>query len=119
MEQSIMANLIYTQRHRVCIIEDEHSSANDGLTNVVCHSPMDPWCWIGIRNKRMKGISHVLANQENINGTEVEFIEEWQGRKAFFRGMHSGVKLYEKPVSSRTGDCIWESEHTMTVLPLY
>ena len=76
------------------------------------------------RRQGKRGESHVLANQEDIHGTQIELVEERQGRKALFRRMHSSIKLYEPIRQSRYAPpmdkkSITPKTRTITVFPLY
>jgi hypothetical protein len=61
---------------------------------------------------------HVLADQEDIDRAQIEFVKEGQGREALFGRMHTSIKLYWEYVSEQSEIRILNS-HTMTVLPLY
>lgn len=36
---------------------------------------------------------HVLADQENIHGAQIELVEERESREALFRWVHAGIEL--------------------------
>lgn len=69
------------------------------------------------------GRGHLLADEQYINGAQVEIIKEGQGGQAIVGRVLTGIKLDGGLVS----DCgiqsisrgLERAPHTMTVLPLY
>jgi hypothetical protein len=48
----------------------------------------------------------LLADEEDIDGTEIEVVEVWHCRHAFSACMHTSVKLYKSALVLRTAGVI-------------
>jgi hypothetical protein len=45
---------------------------------------------------------HVLADQEDIDRAQIEFVKEREGREAFFGRMHASIKLHWEYISEQS-----------------